>query len=123
VRRESRTSSDAPLKTKRFIVVVQLLSSCCRSGSTLLLSDNKSQVQRGILNYLAQHPHAKDTLQGIIEWWLVDSRPTPGVADVREALDELVQRGWILVTKRSPSNTLYGLDEAHLDSIREFLND
>jgi len=80
-------------------------------------------VQRGILNYLTQHPHAKDTLQGIIEWWLVDSRQTPGVADVQEALDELVQRGWILVTKRSPSSTLYGLDEAHLDSIREFLND
>jgi hypothetical protein len=85
--------------------------------------DNRGQVQRGILNYLTQHPHAKDTLQGIIEWWLVDSRQTPGVADVQEALDELVQRGWILVTKRSPSSTLYGLDEAHLDSIREFLND
>ena len=34
-----------------------------------------------------------------------------------------VQRGWILVTRRSPSSTLYGLDEAHLDNIREFLND
>ena len=48
--------------------------------------DNRSQVQRGILNYLTQHPHAKDTLQGIIEWWLVDSRQTPGVADVNEYL-------------------------------------
>ena len=85
--------------------------------------DNISQVQRGILNYLTQHPHAKDTLQGIIEWWLGDSRHALGVGEVQQALDGLVQRGWIAVTKRNPSSTVYGLGESHLDDIRGFLND
>lgn len=81
-----------------------------------------AEVQRGILKYLAEHPLAKDTVEGIVQWWLADMVQPPGTVDVQRALDMLVLQGWLAVTKRSPSNTLYGLDESRRGKVQEFLN-
>ena len=88
--------------------------------------DNRSQVQRGILHWNSLERCWDCPCHGshfAVDGSVLNGPAISPLADVQEALDELVQRGWILVTKRSPSSTLYGLDEAHLDSIREFLND
>jgi hypothetical protein len=80
-------------------------------------------VQRAILKYLIERPLAKDTAEGIVQWWLPDFLPSPPEIAVQRALDALVQQGWVVVTKKSPTMTLYGLKESRREEILEFLND
>jgi len=44
---------------------------------------------REILEYLRK-PEAKDTLQGIVDWWLSSTRPNSKRDEVRDVLEELV---------------------------------
>src|SRR5215475_10925951 len=41
----------------------------------------------GILQYLLEHPDAKDTPEGIYKWWLSAGSENPGHEKVQEALD------------------------------------
>ena len=61
-----------------------------------LLITDKSQLGNNILAYLVDHPKAQDTLEGIVEWWLLEQKITYETARVKEALSELVNRGMIL---------------------------
>lgn len=45
--------------------------------------------------YLARHPVAADTEQGIARWWLVPMGVDVPLADVRQALAELLQQGLV----------------------------
>jgi len=93
------------------------------------------EVERSILRYMVSHRLAKDTVQGIVQWWLRDLTPLPSVAEVQKALEALVQKGWVVETRTSSEpalNTeglrdsvrrqpLYGLREARLAEVEEFL--
>lgn len=46
-----------------------------------------------ILAYLAEHPHATDTLEGVAEWWLMRRRVRVEVEAVAGVLEDLVARG------------------------------
>jgi hypothetical protein len=59
----------------------------------------KTQVTREILAYLAEHPDAADTLEGIAEWWLLEQQIKCSMTHVQGAVDELVADG--LLIKRS----------------------
>jgi hypothetical protein len=51
---------------------------------------------RQILQYPIAHPDAKDTLEGILKWWL-ESHPNELDKDqVQEALDALVSKEWLV---------------------------
>jgi hypothetical protein len=63
-----------------------------------------------ILAYLAEHPDAQDTLEGIVEWWLMDQRIVNQTARVREALDELVNGRLILERQSKDSRTHYRIN-------------
>ena len=45
---------------------------------------------REILEYLVRKPEAKDTLQGIVDWWLSSTRSNSKRDEVRDVLEELV---------------------------------
>lgn len=49
-------------------------------------------AKQAILAYLARHPSAADSEQGIAQWWLPEMNAEAPPADVRRALDELVQQ-------------------------------
>ncbi len=74
-----------------------------------------------ILAYLIRNPHAKDTMQGIIEWWLFDQRIEKETTRVNKALAELVASGLILERKIENSETVYRINEGKLENIRELL--
>jgi len=50
-------------------------------------------VVEAILDYLARHPHASDTLEGIAEWWVLRREARLEVERVARALDWLTGRG------------------------------
>ena len=59
-------------------------------------------LAREIEAYLSTHPHAADTEEGILNWWLVTQRNQRNFEEIREALDLLVAQG--SVVKRVLSN-------------------
>lgn len=68
---------------------------------------DKSHISRNVLAYLSARPEARDTLEGIVEWWLVEQRIVEQTAVVREALAELVAGGLLLERRGADSRTLY----------------
>jgi hypothetical protein len=78
-------------------------------------------VLRYILQYLVEHPEAKDTVQGIQRWWLSSARVERGEDEVQAALDSLVAKGWITQRYTPLSRVLYGLNQDAFEDIRSFL--
>ena len=50
-------------------------------------------VEGDILNYLIQHPEARDTLEGIADWWMLGKKIRPTTREIKSSLDSLVARG------------------------------
>jgi len=50
-------------------------------------------VRDGILEYLARHPDASDTLDGIAGWWLTAIDPPPSAEVLHTTLDALIAEG------------------------------
>jgi hypothetical protein len=80
---------------------------------------NKSQIGYQILTYLVEHPEAQDTLEGIVEWWLLETAIKYQAVRVKEALSELVAKGFILEHKGLDSQTHYRINHAKYKEIQE----
>jgi hypothetical protein len=57
------------------------------------IQDDHLEVAERILRYLRAHPEAKDTLEGIAEWWLAEDKISQSVEKVAKALAWLVESG------------------------------
>ncbi len=60
-----------------------------------------------IERYLASHPHAADSLDGVMGWWLKRSRIEDAAHKVSRALDYLVSRGVIATKTLAGGKILY----------------
>lgn len=85
------------------------------------LSDNNQIVIWDILHYLMKNPDAKDTIDGILKWWV----PKKIVIEqekskVQEALGILVEKGFITEWKTGSSQKYYGMTENQLEEIKNF---
>ena len=78
-------------------------------------------VIRDILQHLITHPDAKDTMQGILQWWLPGGLMVWAEGEVQEALDMLVARGWLTQRQVTLTQKIYGLNKEHVEAIQEFL--
>ncbi len=58
----------------------------------------EESIRRAILAYLTRHPQAQDTIEGIVEWWLLEQRIVDAKGAVEKVLDELAAEN--LVTRR-----------------------
>jgi len=70
----------------------------------------KSELVYEILTYLAEHPDSSDTLEGIVEWWLLERRIQYAIAKVKDALAELVAKGLVLENKGRDARTHYRIN-------------
>ena len=86
-----------------------------------LLITDKSQLGNKILAYLVDHPKAQDTLEGIVEWWLLEQKITYETARVQEALAELVAQKMILEKKGPDSKTHYRINQKKYEEIKELV--
>ena len=55
--------------------------------------NDEPEIGDEILAYLVDHPKARDTLEGIVEWWLLEREIKFETARVKEALSNLVAGG------------------------------
>lgn len=67
----------------------------------------KKRACHDILAYLLENPDAGDTLDGIVEWWLLSQRIGFEIQTVSQALDKLVADGLIVEQKAAGSRVIY----------------
>ena len=83
---------------------------------------NQPRIGYQLMTYLVEHPEAQDTLEGIMEWWLLERQIKFQTDRVKDALSELVSRGMILEQKGSDSQTRYRINKARYKKIQELVN-
>ena len=83
------------------------------------MMNQKSKIGNEILAYLVDHPNARDTLEGIVEWWLLEQQIKFQTARVKDALSDLVVRGLILEKKGSNSQIHYRINQKKYKEIQE----
>ena len=71
-----------------------------------------TELEEDIMNYLLDHPEAKDTLDGIQRWWVLEQRVKREMAQVEKAVTRLIQREWLLVRRGVDSQVHYRLNPA-----------
>ncbi|HEX3034022.1 MAG TPA: hypothetical protein VHT73_02680 [Thermodesulfobacteriota bacterium] len=81
----------------------------------------KAQIVNEILAYLSEHPDAQDTLEGIVRWWLLEQEIKRERDKVKEALNELVNRGLVIERKGSNTQVRYLINRDKLKEIQELL--
>jgi DNA-binding transcriptional ArsR family regulator len=79
------------------------------------------QIGYDILAYMAEHPDAQDTAEGIIEWWLAGRAVKPSIAHVEEALAELTALGLVIARRSGNARALYKVNPRKLKEISSLL--
>jgi DNA-binding PadR family transcriptional regulator len=74
-----------------------------------------------VLAYMARHPQAQDTVEGIAEWWLLEQHIHHAVSDVEAALSELVDNGFLVARQCRDGRTYYRLNRDREQEIRRHL--
>lgn len=80
---------------------------------------DKSQIAREILTYLGKHPNAEDSLDGILQVWLPDRGNKYLPTMVQEVVKDLVLEGTILESKIPGTQSVYRLNNAKRDRLKE----
>ncbi len=81
----------------------------------------KLPVAGEILAYLAEHPDAQDTVEGIVEWWLLEQKIKRQMTQVKDALTELVAQGLVLEDKGKDGRIHYRMNRRKSGEIRALL--
>ena len=81
------------------------------------MADERLKITHRILGYLVENPNAQDTLEGIVEWWLLDRFTRSNAARVKDALEELVTADLILERKGKELRTYYKINPGKLKEI------
>lgn len=106
-----------------------LISSDFRRGTRIAQSRGRtaSLMQRlmlthelsyDVLTHLLENPRSQDTLEGITEWWLLEQRIRCAVRQVREALAELMARGFVAKKSGRDGQARYAVVAERLGDIQ-----
>ena len=82
---------------------------------------NYDRVDRKILQFWINNPSGKGTPQVIADWWLPKNGESLSEVQVRESLNRLVLKEWIVVRETRPAPKIFGLNPLKIEEIREFL--
>jgi hypothetical protein len=81
------------------------------------LKDETQETANKILAYLMANPDAKDTLEGILDWWLLQQDLKRNIALVRKALDGLIGKKFLLERKGNDRQKYYQVNHEKLNEI------
>ena len=85
-------------------------------------SDAESrELARTILRYLESFPRAKDTREGIAQWWLLREWSERKLMDVQRAIDFLLSEGLIIETRMEGAAPFYRVNPEKWEEIRKIL--
>lgn len=84
-------------------------------------SDEGRETSHKILGYLMDNPEAQDTLDGIVQWWLLQQDIKRNVALIRKTVEDLLYRGFILERQGNDSRKYYRVNHERLPEISAFI--
>ncbi|MBX3304659.1 MAG: hypothetical protein KF751_01265 [Nitrospira sp.] len=64
---------------------------------------------------------AQDTLEGIVEWWILEQGVEQRFMAVKDALVKLVAQGFVLQGERTDGRVYYKLNQSMLGEVRRVL--
>jgi hypothetical protein len=84
--------------------------------------EKETDMAPAILRYLQRHPDAKDTLEGIAQWWLLKEWTERKYDQIESSLSDLVHRGLVIERRREGMPPYYWLNREKQDEITEILS-
>jgi hypothetical protein len=72
-----------------------------------------------ILDYLARHPEAQDTLDGILHWWVLDSCVKRWAPKIAETVANLVEQGFLEQKSSADGRTFYHVSPRYLSALQQ----
>jgi len=78
----------------------------------------QSDIEQEILAYLVEHPRAQDTLEGIMQWWLLEQEIKRWTLPVQAALTALVAQGLVVESQGKDTQIRYRINRRRLSEIR-----
>ena len=82
---------------------------------------DEERIALDIVSYLTQKPSAKDTFEGIAEWWLLKQQINQAVETVNKVLESLVAKEFVQVTKYKGQETYYQINKKKLPEMKTYL--
>ena len=82
---------------------------------------HRDESESEILAHLAAHPNSEDTLEGIVEWWLLERTIERGLRDVEGALEGLVASGLLERRSGAGAQPRYRLSEPRKQDVARVL--
>jgi hypothetical protein len=80
-------------------------------------------ISREILAYLVRHPAARDTLEGIVLWWLLEGKINTTKNHVEAALKNLEANSFVCRSRKAGTSTEhFYINKEKLKQIIELLN-
>ncbi|MGZ6265247.1 MAG: hypothetical protein ACXWSD_21160, partial [Bdellovibrionota bacterium] len=70
---------------------------------------------------MLENSAASDTLEGIVEWWLLDRQILHNVSEVKAVLDELAAKKLVIETRKPDEKIHYRINRRREKEIRAFL--
>ena len=84
---------------------------------------DEERIALDIVAYLTQKPSAKDTFEGIAEWWLLKQEINKAVDNVDQALALLESKGFVSVKHYRGQEKYYQLNKEKLQEAKKFLRE
>jgi len=83
--------------------------------------NEESTIATEILAYLADHPGARDTWEGIVEWWLLEQKIQRESRRVARTLEHLVEEGLVSRRQGPDGRAHYALNAERAEEVRRRL--
>jgi hypothetical protein len=80
-----------------------------------------SPIARDVLAYLIEHPESQDTLEGIMQWWLLEQEIKRWIDQVQAAIAELVARGFVLERRGKDGRIHYRINRSRKQKIKTLI--
>ncbi len=83
--------------------------------------NEQNELERKLLRYLVDHPEARDTLEGIAKWWLLEQEIREEKTKVQEALAGLVAKGFVVEERMEDGRRVFGMNEERREAITRLI--
>ena len=72
-----------------------------------------------ILDYLARHPDAQDTIDGILQWWVLDACIRKWTPKIAETISLLVEKGFLEMKPSDDGRFLYRISPEYRRTLEQ----